>query len=121
MSDGKFFQRGIQNLNNSHLMAGKTHQLSIQLQNAEKGDVKFIIRRNILKKIVANISMGNDMAPLFPDVINCLSIPQLEVKKMVYLFLVTYGSQYPDMALIAVKRVIRVLFSHIRTLKIIIP
>jgi AP-2 complex subunit beta-1 len=84
------------------------------LQNAEKTDPKFVNRKNTLKKIIANISMGNDMAPLFKDVLGCIHIPQLEVKKMVYLYLVTYGNSNPELALDAVKKLIRVLNADFR-------
>lgn len=40
--------------------------------------------------------MGNDMSPLFTDVVQCLGTPLLEIKKMVYLFLVSYGRSRPD-------------------------
>jgi len=36
-----------------------------------------------LKKIVANMTMSNnDMVALFPDVVACTGIPNLEIKKM---------------------------------------
>ncbi|OBZ75702.1 Beta-adaptin-like protein C [Grifola frondosa] len=48
------------------------------------------------RKIVANITMGNDMSALFTDVVQCLGTPLLEIKKMVYLFLICYGRQKAD-------------------------
>jgi vesicle coat complex subunit len=45
----------------------------------------------VLKKIVANMTMGNDMSPLFPDVVSCMQISDLEIKKMVYLYLINYA------------------------------
>ncbi|CAL1704845.1 unnamed protein product [Somion occarium] len=77
--DAKFFQRG------------KIQEFRAELQAAEAKDKKFTKRKTVLKKIVANITMGNDMSPLFTDVVQCLGIPLLEIKKMVYLFLVYYG------------------------------
>ena len=35
--------------------------------------------------VVASMTMGQDMSALFPDVVACLNIQVLEVKKMVYL------------------------------------
>ena len=61
-----------------------------------------------MKKIVANMTMGNDMSPLFSDVIACMNIPQLEIKKMVYLYLINYARSKPDMALLAVNSFVRV-------------
>ncbi|KAG2050740.1 Adaptor protein complex beta subunit [Suillus hirtellus] len=82
--DAKFFQRG------------KIEEFRAELQAAEAKDKKFQKRKTVLKKIVANITMGNDMSPLFHDVIQCIGTPLLEIKKMVYLFLVSYGRSKPD-------------------------
>lgn len=82
--DAKFFQRG------------KIEEFRTELQAAETKDKKYVKRKTVLKKIVANITMGNDMSPLFTDVVQCLGTPLLEIKKMVYLFLVSYGRLKPD-------------------------
>ncbi|KDR81568.1 hypothetical protein GALMADRAFT_239593 [Galerina marginata CBS 339.88] len=82
--DAKFFQRG------------KIEEFRADLQAAETKDKKFVKRKTVLKKIVANITMGNDMSPLFTDVVQCLGTPLLEIKKMVYLFLVSYGRSRPE-------------------------
>lgn len=37
------------------------------------------------------------MSPLFPDIIACLSIQVLEIKKMVYLYLINYARVKPEM------------------------
>ncbi|KAG7092420.1 hypothetical protein E1B28_008776 [Marasmius oreades] len=83
--DAKFFQRG------------KIEEFRAELQAAETKDKKYVKRRTVLKKIVANITMGTDMSPLFTDVAQCLGTPLLEIKKMVYLFLVSYGRSKPDL------------------------
>jgi len=36
------------------------------------------------------------VSPLFTDVVQCLGTPLLEIKKMVYLFLISYGRSKPD-------------------------
>ncbi|KAF9069680.1 adaptin N terminal region-domain-containing protein [Rhodocollybia butyracea] len=82
--DAKFFQRG------------KIEEFRAELHAAEAKDKKFVKRKTVLKKIVANITMGTDMSPLFTDVVQCLGTPLLEIKKMVYLFLVSYGRSKPD-------------------------
>jgi hypothetical protein len=56
--------------------------LRAELQS-DKKDKNFTRKKIALKKIVANMTMSNnDMAALFPDVIQCMMIPALEVKKM---------------------------------------
>ena len=37
------------------------------------------------------------MSPLYPDIIACLSIQVLEIKKMVYLYLINYARVKPEM------------------------
>ncbi|CAG8481907.1 10868_t:CDS:10 [Acaulospora morrowiae] len=54
MSDAKYFQRG------------KIHELRTEL-NSEKKDKQHSKKKIVLKKIVANMTMGNDMSPLFQD------------------------------------------------------
>ncbi|CAE6499297.1 unnamed protein product [Rhizoctonia solani] len=89
--DAKFFARG------------KIQEFRNELKEAEAKDKKFVKRKVILKKIVANITMGNDMSALFPDVVQCMSIQVLEIKKMVYLYLVSYGRGKPDQINFAVQ------------------
>lgn len=84
MADAKFFTRG------------KTQELRTELQQADKKDKGFVKKKIALKKVVANMTMGNDMSPLFPEVIQCMMIQVLEIKKMVYLYLVNYGRSRPD-------------------------
>jgi vesicle coat complex subunit len=87
--------------------AGKIQELRAELA-AGKDDKKFTAKRTAMKKIVANMTMGTDMAPLFPDVLACMHVPVLEVKKMVYLYLVNYARTKPDMAVMAVNSFVKV-------------
>ncbi|CAG8578515.1 11347_t:CDS:1 [Ambispora leptoticha] len=89
MSDAKYFQRG------------KIQELRAEL-NSDKKDRQHTKKKTVLKKIVANMTMGNDMSSLFQDVINCMQIPVLEIKKMVYLYLINYSRTKPDMAVMAI-------------------
>ncbi|KAK6353268.1 hypothetical protein TWF696_005245 [Orbilia brochopaga] len=85
--DAKFFARG------------KVAELRIEL-NSDKKDKNHVRKKIALKKIVANMTMSNnDMAALFPDVVQCMQIPHLEIKKMCFLFLVNYGRMKPELAL----------------------
>jgi AP-2 complex subunit beta-1 len=104
--DAKFFQRGkIQVRVVSYAYPRATQDSCIaqefrqELQAAETKDKKFTKRKTVLKKIVANITMGNDssycdvfwrvrahgslltVSSLFVDVVQCLGTPLLEIKK----------------------------------------
>lgn len=58
------------------------------------------------------MTMGNDMGPLFPDVVGCMSIPVMEVKKMVYLYLINYAKSKPELAVMAANGFVRVKWFH---------
>ncbi|CAO3600089.1 unnamed protein product [Absidia cylindrospora] len=94
MSHAKYFQRG------------KTQELRAEL-NSDKRDPKHQRKKTVMKKIVANMTMGNDMSSLFPDILNVMNVPILEIKKMVYLYLINYARSKPDMAMMAITMFIK--------------
>jgi hypothetical protein len=62
---------------------GKVAELRQELNSGGKKDKNHSAKKIALKKIVANMTMSNnDMVALFPDVIGCMTIPSLEIKKM---------------------------------------
>lgn len=103
---------------------GKVAELRLELNSGGKKDKNNSSKKIALKKIVANMTMSNnDMVNLFPDVVNCMQISSLEIKKMYvrdqswrrqcffsvditadglfrcFLFLVNYARIKPDVAL----------------------
>lgn len=64
-------------------MQGKVAELRLELNSGGKKDKNYTAKKVALKKIVANMTMSNnDMVGLFPDIVNCMNIPSLEIKKM---------------------------------------
>lgn len=62
---------------------GKVAELRQELNSGGKKDKNYSAKKIALKKIVANMTMSNnDMVALFPDVIDCMNLPSLEIKKM---------------------------------------
>lgn len=57
-------------------------ELRIELSDDRKGK-SLPRKRAALKTIIANATMGRDMRALFPEVIDCMDIPALDVKRMV--------------------------------------
>jgi vesicle coat complex subunit len=88
---------------------GKVAELRAELQHGSKKDKNHSGKKIALKRIVANMTMSNnDMVALFPDVVNCMNIPSLEVKKMCFLYLVNYARTKPDIALRALPTLVQV-------------
>ncbi|KAK8060728.1 hypothetical protein PG996_010658 [Apiospora saccharicola] len=84
-------------------MQGKVAELRLELNSGGKKDKNFSQKKVALKKIVANMTMSNnEMVQLFPDIIQCMNIPNLEIKKMCYLFLVNYARMKPELAVKAI-------------------
>jgi hypothetical protein len=62
---------------------GKVTELRLELNSGGKKDKNYTGKKTALKKIVANMTMSNnDMVALFPDIVGCMDIPSLEIKKM---------------------------------------
>lgn len=62
---------------------GKVAELRMELNSGGKKEKNHSAKKIALKKIVANMTMSNnDMVALFPDVVSCMNIPSLEIKKM---------------------------------------
>lgn len=47
------------------------------------------------------------ISSLFPDVVNCMQTDNLELKKLVYLYLMNYAKSQPDMAIMAVNSFVK--------------
>ncbi|CAE7875972.1 BETAC-AD [Symbiodinium sp. KB8] len=91
--DSKFF---------SGTKRGEIPELRGELHSGDRGVLK-----DAVKKVIANITVGKDMSPLFPDVISCMQTEDLELKKLVYLYLINYAKSNPDMTLLAVNTFVK--------------
>ena len=55
----------------------------MELNSGGRKDKNHSAKKIALKKIVANMTMSNnDMVALFPEIIQCVQISSLEIKKM---------------------------------------
>uniref|UniRef100_A0A8B9TPZ1 AP complex subunit beta n=1 Tax=Anas platyrhynchos TaxID=8839 RepID=A0A8B9TPZ1_ANAPL len=60
-------------------------------------------------QVTANFtcSSSGSAGSLFPDVVNCMQTDNLELKKLVYLYLMNYAKSQPDMAIMAVNSFVK--------------
>ncbi len=65
------------------------------------------VMKDAVKKVIAAITVGKDMNSLFPDVINCMRTDNVEVKKLVYLYLINYAKSNPDLTIMAVNAFVK--------------
>lgn len=59
------------------------------------------------------MTVGKDVSSLFTDVLNCMQTENLELKKLVYLYLINYAKSQPDLAILAVNTFVKVTLSSI--------
>eukprot|EP01134_Creolimax_fragrantissima_P004200 CFRG4200T1 len=76
---------------------GELFELKAQLSGDRRDK-----RVDAVKKIIANMTVGKDVSALFPDVVNCMQTDNLELKKLVYLYLMNYAKSQPDLTIMAV-------------------
>jgi len=93
MSDGKFF---------STTKKGEIHELKEELRTLDRGK-----RKGAVKKVIAAMTVGKDVSMLFPDVVNCMQTDDLELKKLVYLYLINYAKTQPDLAIMGVNTFVK--------------
>ena len=57
---------------------------------------------HLIFQIIASMTLGKDVSSLFPDVLKVLATPNIELKKLVYLYIINYSKSQPDLAILAV-------------------
>ncbi|KAI1320022.1 AP-3 complex subunit beta-2 [Mortierella claussenii] len=55
-----------------------------------------------LKRLIAMISKGRDVSEFFPDVVKNVASNSLEVRKLVYIYILRYAEQEQDLALLSI-------------------
>lgn len=80
---------------------GEVNELKQLLKNINvERDVKR--KREIIKKVIAYMTLGIDVSRLFTDMCMAIETKDLVIKKMVYLYLCNYAHKQPDMALMCI-------------------
>ena len=67
-----------------------------------------LLRKEAMKKVIAGMTIGKDVSPLFAEVLMCIQTDDLELKKLVYLYLMNYAKTQPELALLAINTFIKV-------------
>ncbi|KAF1324069.1 Ap-2 complex subunit beta, partial [Globisporangium splendens] len=92
-NDSKFF---------STTKKGETHELRTELANPSREK-----KKDAVKKVIANMTVGKDVSMLFTDVVNCIQTADTQLKKLVYLYLINYAKSNPDLTILAVNTFVK--------------
>lgn len=65
-------------------------------------------RKDAIKRVIANMTVGKDVSGLFPDVLKNMQTEDLEQKKLVYLYLMNYAKTQPELVILAVNTFVKV-------------
>lgn len=66
------------------------------------------MRKQAIKRVIANMTVGKQMEGLFPDVLINMQTDDLEQKKLVYLYLMNYAKTQPELVILAVNTFVKV-------------
>lgn len=55
-----------------------------------------------MKQVIAMMTIGKDVSALFPHVVKCMETSSIELKKLVYLYIINYAKSKPDLTLMAI-------------------
>eukprot|EP01083_Nonionella_stella_P022282 61615_1 len=80
---------------------GEINELQGLLRNA-KVDKNPAQKREVIKKVIAYMTLGIDVSRLFSEMIMATHTQDLVQKKMVYLYLCTYAIQKPELTILAI-------------------
>jgi AP-1 complex subunit beta-1 len=87
-NDGKYFA--------GH-KRGEIPELKADLNSLDKTKVK-----EAVKKVIAAMTVGKDVSSLFTDVVMSMQTDNIELKKLVYLYVINYARSHPHEALLVV-------------------
>ncbi|KAK5168919.1 beta-adaptin [Saxophila tyrrhenica] len=76
---------------------GETHELRSGLVSQYAWE-----RKESIQKTIMAMTLGKDVSVLFPDVLKNIATPDLDQKKLVYLYLMNYAKSHPDLCILAV-------------------
>lgn len=89
MSDSKYFSS-----------ASKKGEIS-ELRN-DLSALSETTKKDAVKKVIALMTVGKDVSKLFPDVLKCITTTNLELKKLVYLYVMNYAKANEEMSILVV-------------------
>jgi len=59
-------------------------------------------QKDAMKQIIASMTIGKDVSSLFPDVVKCMRTNNVELKKLIYLYIINYAKSKPDLTFLAI-------------------
>ncbi|KAJ1798903.1 beta-adaptin [Coemansia sp. RSA 2399] len=84
------------------LRKGENYELKTELNSEYRERRKEAVRR-----VIANMTVGKDVSGLFTDVLKNMHTDDLEIKKLIYLYLINYAKTQPDLVILAINTFVK--------------
>lgn len=69
---------------------------------SDLNSMKLDQQKEAMKQIIASMTIGKDVSALFPHVVKCMRTNNIELKKLIYLYIINYAKVKPDLTFLAV-------------------
>ena len=102
-NDNKKYREFINRVNIYNCIIGENYELKAELNSEYRH-----VRKDAVKKVIANMTVGKDVSGLFPDVLKNMQTEDIELKKLVYLYLMNYAKTQPELVILAVNTFVKV-------------
>jgi AP-1 complex subunit beta-1 len=84
----------------SYFQSSKNSELS-ELQT-DLNSMNLEVKKEAAKQVIAMMTIGKDASSLFPHMVKCMETNSIELKKLVYLYIINYAKSKADLAIMAV-------------------
>lgn len=102
----KFTQNALADLRRQNFFStakkGENFELKADLNSEYKER-----RKDTVKRVIANMTIGKDVSSLFADVVKNMQTDDIELKKLVYLYLINYAKSQPELVILAVNTFVK--------------
>lgn len=59
-------------------------------------------KKEAVRKIIDAMTRGKDVSILFPEIVKNMETPDMELKKLIYLYILNYAKKKPHLSILAV-------------------
>jgi AP-1 complex subunit beta-1 len=87
----------------SHYFSSSNKRGELSELNEDLNSLKWDKKKEAIKKVIAYMTIGKDVSTLFQSVIRCLELNDIEIIKLVYLYIINYSRTKPDDAIMVVQ------------------
>lgn len=84
----------------NYFQSSKNSELS-ELQQ-DLNSMSLDVKKEAAKQVIAMMTIGKDVSTLFPHMVKCMETNSIELKKLVYLYIINYAKSKADLAIMAV-------------------